>query len=144
MSIIISTMVKADAVIATGAETLGVVHVPTIANPFPGAPDFSVFGVAFDSWWKKLFAAVWALGMIVAGFYLVVGIVAMSKADANNPRAHQEGKDKAMGAGIGFVVLAGLGVIIGAILTLAGSSAAPEGPAAGLDLVPGIEMHVEG
>lgn len=120
MSIIISTMVKADAAIATGAETLGVVQVPSIANPFPGAPDFTVFGVAFDAWWKKLFAAVWALGLIVAAFYLVVGVLAMAKADGNNPRAHQEGKEKATGAGIGFIALAGLGVIIGAILTLAG------------------------
>lgn len=120
MSIIISTIVKADAAIEVGANTLGVVNVPTITNPFPGAPNFGAFGDVFDTWWKKLFGAVWALGLIVAGFYLVVGLAAMAKADNNNPRAHQEGQEKAKGAGIGFVALAGLGVIIGAILTLAG------------------------
>lgn len=120
MSIIIATMVKADAAIAAGASTLGVVRVPTIENPFPGAPNFTVFGAEFDTWWKKLFAAGWALGLIVAGFYLVVGLLAMAKSDSNNPHAHAEGKKKATGAGIGFIALASLAVIMGAILTLVG------------------------
>lgn len=120
MSIIISTIVKADAAIEAGATSLGIVNVQTIQNPFPGAPNFSVFGTEFDTWWKKLFAAGWALGLIVAGFYLVVGLMAMAKADSNNPHAHAEGKKKAAGAGIGFGALAGLAVIMGAILTLAG------------------------
>lgn len=120
MSIIISTIVKADAAIAMGAETLGVVHVPTIANPFPGVPDFTVFGAEFDALWKKLFAAVWALGLIAAGFFLIVGIAAMAKNDSNNPHAHAEGKKKAIGAGIGFAALAALAVIMGAILTVVG------------------------
>lgn len=120
MSIIVSTMVKANAAIEAGATNLGVVRVPTIQNPFPGAPNFTVFGAEFDALWKKIFAAVWALGLIIAGFYLVVGLVAMAKADSNNPHAHAEGKKKAIGAGIGFGALAGLAVIMGAILTLVG------------------------
>lgn len=120
MSIILSSLMEANTIMGSGTGLLGMVNVQAVQNPFPGSPDFAVFGVAFDSWWKKLFAAVWALALIVAAFYLIVGLVAMAKADANNPRAHQEGKEKAMGAGIGLIALAGLGVIIGAILTLAG------------------------
>lgn len=120
MSIIISTMVKANAAIEAGANTLGVVHVPTIENPFPGRPRFDVFGDTFDTWWKKLFGALWAIGIIVAGFYLIVGLAAMAKADGDNPRAHSNGKEKAKWAGIALGLLASLAVIIGVVLTLVG------------------------
>lgn len=119
MSIILGGLMEASTIFGTGTELWGMVNVTAMQNPFPGAPDFTVFGVAFDTWWKKLFAAVWALAIIVAGFFFIVGLMAMAKADANNPHAHQQGKEKAMGAGIGLIALAGLGVILGAILTLA-------------------------
>lgn len=143
MSIIISTLAKTNAIIETGAASLGVVQVPTIENPFPGAPNFTVFGTEFDTWWKKLFAAGWALGLIVAGFYLVVGFLAMAKSESDNPHAHAEGKKKATGAGIGFIALASLAVIMGAILTLVGTTP-DDADAKSLGPVSSIELTLEG
>lgn len=118
MSALLLASVKASAAIQAGVEAVGGPR-PMIENPFPGVPNFTVFGASFTAWWQKLFAAAWAIGIVVAGFYLIVGLVAMAKADANNPHAHAEGKKKAAGAGIGLICLAGLGVILGAILFLA-------------------------
>jgi hypothetical protein len=118
MSLVLLTAVKASNAIQAGVEALGGPQ-PMIANPFPGVPNFTVFGASFTTWWQKLFAGAWAVGIVVAGFYLIVGLVAMAKADANNPHAHAEGKKKAAGAGIGLICLAALGVILPAILFLA-------------------------
>lgn len=118
MSVVLLTAVKASVAMQAGVEAIGGPR-PMIDNPFPGVPNFTVFGASFTEWWQKLFAAAWAIGIVIAGFYLIVGLVAMAKADANNPHAHAEGKKKAAGAGIGLICLAGLGVILGAILFLA-------------------------
>lgn len=115
--------VAAHAAVAvhTGAEAVAARVPAAITNPFDGiVPNFSVFGVAFDAWWKKLFAGLWAIAIIIAAVYLVIGLTSMAKADGSNPRAHEEGRKKAQGAGIGLACLAGLGVIIGAILAVAG------------------------
>ena len=105
----------------TGAEAVARRVPAAIQNPFDGiVPNFTVFGTSFDTWWKKLFAGLWAVAIIIAAVYLVIGLTAMAKSDGNNPRAHEEGRKKATGAGIGLACLAGAGVILGAILTVAG------------------------
>lgn len=119
MSVILSTLAE----LSTSVDPSTIVQagpVPMIANPFPGIPDFTSLGGKFTEWWQRLFAVLWGLAIIVAGVYLIIGLVAMAKADANNPHAHAEGKKKAGGAGIGLACLAGFGIIIGAILAVAG------------------------
>jgi hypothetical protein len=119
MSVILSTLAE----LSTSVDPSTIVQagpVPMIDNPFPGVPDFTSLGGQFTEWWQRLFAVLWGLGIIIAGAYVVIGLIAMAKADSNNPHAHAEGKKKATGAGIGLACLAGLGVIIGAILAVAG------------------------
>jgi hypothetical protein len=119
MSVILSTLAE----LSTSVDPSTIVQagpVPMIDNPFPGIPDFTSLGGRWTEWWQRLFAVGWGVGIIIAGAYLVIGLVAMAKADANNPHAHAEGKKKAAGAGIGLGCLAGLGVIISAILAVTG------------------------
>jgi hypothetical protein len=119
MSIILSTLAE----LSTSVDPSTIVQagpVPMIDNPFPGIPDFTSLGGKFTEWWQRLFAVGWGVALIIAGGYLIIGLVAMAKADSNNPHAHAEGKKKAMGAGIGLSCLAGFGVIVGAILAVAG------------------------
>lgn len=121
MSIILSTLTEASLHAQPILASLPAVGpVPAIDNPFPGVPDFTSLGGRFTEWWQRLFAVLWGLGIIVAGAYVIIGLMAMAKADSNNPHAHAEGKKKAAGAGIGLACLAGLGVITGAILAVAG------------------------
>lgn len=105
-------------VLITNLPTNG--RLPLIENPFPGVPDFTSLGGEFTAWWQRLFAVLWGLAIVIAAVYLIIGLTAMAKADSNNPHAHAEGKKKAMGAGIGLTCLAGFGVIVGAILAVAG------------------------
>ena len=78
------------------------------------------FGTAFTSWWQKLFAGLWALAIIAAGAALLIAIVAMRKATNNNiPGQADEAKSHAVWAGAALAGLAGLGVILGAIITVA-------------------------
>lgn len=112
---VLSHVVTTRAADSTSAlTTLG------IANPFPGVPDFTSFGGKFTEWWQRLFAVLWGLAIIIAAVYLIMGLVAMARSDANNPHAHAEGRKKAAGAGIGLACLAGFGVLVGAILAVAG------------------------
>ena len=92
-----------------------------MTNPFTDLiPDFTVFGAAFTSWWQKLFAGLWALAIIAAGAALLIAIVAMRKATNNNiPGQADEAKSHAVWAGAALAGLAGLGVILGAIITVA-------------------------
>ncbi|MFB0840117.1 hypothetical protein ACETK3_19200 [Arthrobacter sp. E44] len=119
MSVILSTLAE----LSTSVDPSTIVQagpVPMIANPFPGVPDFTSLGGKFTEWWQRLFAVGWGIGIIIAGAYLIIGLVAMAKADANNPHAHAEGKKKAAGAGIGLACLSGFAIIIGAVLAVAG------------------------
>ena len=116
-----SVAAHAAVAVHTGAEAVAGRAPAAIKNPFDGmVPDFTVFGVAFDAWWKKLFVGLWAIAIIIAAVYLVMGLTAMAKSDANNPRLHEEGQKRAKGAGLGLACLAGFGVIVGAILFVAG------------------------
>jgi hypothetical protein len=94
-----------------------------MSNPFAGlVPDFSVFGADFTTWWQKLFAALWAVCIIVAGAALLIALLQMRKATNNNiPGQADEAKSHAIWAGGSLGVLAGAGVVLGAIITVAGS-----------------------
>lgn len=119
MSVILSTLAE----LSTSVSPATIVQagpLPMIDNPFPGVPDFTSLGGKFTEWWQRLFAAGWGVAVIIAGAYLVIGLVAMAKADSSNPHAHAEGKKKAIGASIGLGCLAGFAVIVGAILAVAG------------------------
>ncbi len=92
-----------------------------IENPINGiVPNFAVFGVEFDAWWKKLFGGAWAILIILSIFYLAVGLQEMARSDDSNPQQHAAGKKKAKNAAISLAGLAALGVIVGAILILVG------------------------
>jgi len=108
----------------------------TIENPLNGIlPDFSFGGAEFTALWQKLIAALWAIGILVAIGYLIFGIVAMSGASGEtnpNPQAHSQGRRKAVWAGIALAALAGLAIIVGAVLTFAAPAASPAAAAAAM------------
>jgi hypothetical protein len=92
----------------------------TIENPIDGIlPDFSIFGTEFTQWWQKVFAALWALALLITIFFLLQGIVVMANA-GDNPHSHSRGRSRAVVAGISLVCVAAFGVIVGAILQVAG------------------------
>lgn len=95
-----------------------------IENPLNGIiPDFSFGGAEFTQLWQKIIAAVWAVGILIAIVYVIIGIVEMAGAsgDTNpNPAQHSVGRKKAMWALIALGGLAALALIVGAVLTFAG------------------------
>lgn len=105
-----------------------------IANPLDGIiPDFSFGGQEFTALWQKLIAALWAIGILVAIGYLIFGIVAMSGASGEtnpNPQAHSQGRRKAVWAGVALATLAGLAIIVGAVLSFAQPASAAAGTTA--------------
>lgn len=108
-----------------GTIHVAVQHIATIPlaidNPISGVtPNFTVFGLEFDAWWKKLFGGAWALLIVMSIFYLAVGLQEMAKSDDSNPHQHAAGKKKAKNAGVSLAGLAGLGVIVSAILVVVG------------------------
>jgi len=90
----------------------------TIDNPLDGVlPDFTVFGAEFTELWQKLLGGLWALAIIAAVIFIIVGVVNMAHAStSNNPQEHKHAQKQAVGGGIALGVLAALGVIVGAIL----------------------------
>lgn len=93
-----------------------------IDNPFADlVPDFNVFGTEFDAWWKKLLGALWALLIIASGAAFMISILQMRKATSNNiPGQADEAKSHAIWAGGSVIGLASFGVLMGAILAVAG------------------------
>jgi len=90
-----------------------------IQNPLNGiVPDFTIFGTEFNQLWEKAIAGAWAIGLIVCIVFIITGVVKMAAASgANaNPAAHAEGKKSATNAFVAFAVLAGLAIVVGAIL----------------------------
>lgn len=93
--------------------------VPAIDNPIDGVvPDFTIFGAEFNSLWKKLFAALWALALIYTIARLAVAIAAMSNSKGGHPQQLAEHRAEAAWAGGALAGVAALGVIVTAILTL--------------------------
>ncbi|WP_193096620.1 hypothetical protein [Brevibacterium sp. FME17] len=106
---------------AAGAVTQQVVA--SIDNPFDGdvRPDFDAFGGAFTEWWQKLFGGLWALAIVVAAASLIWALVALKKArETNMPGQADDAKTSALWAGGALIGLVGFGVIMGAIIFVAG------------------------
>lgn len=95
---------------------------PSIDNPLDGVlPDFGVFGTEFTELWQKLVGGVWALGIVASIVFLIFGIVAMGAAStAGNPVEYKLGRLRAVRGAIALACLAGLAVIVGAILAIVG------------------------
>ena len=93
-----------------------------IDNPLNGIfPNFTVFGVEFTQMWQKLVGGVWAIAIIAAIIYLIIGISSMATATAgSNPMEYKVGRTKAVWSAIALACLAGLAVIVGGILAVAG------------------------
>ena len=96
----------------------------TIPNPLNGIlPDFSVFGTDFDQLWQKLIAGLWAICIIIAIAYLILGVTAMGKASTGgNPQEYKIGRTQAIWSGISLAGLAAIAVIVGAILAIASNA----------------------
>lgn len=92
-------------------------------NPFADlVPDFSVFGAEFTEWWQKLFTGIWALGIIIAAAALIWSLVNLHQARSNAMAGQaDEAKTRAAWAAGALVGLVGFGVIVGAIIFIAGS-----------------------
>lgn len=106
--------------ILSTAHTL-LAAVPAVDNPIDGVvPDFTVFGAEFNSWWKKLFGALWALGIIFALGNLVLAIATISQTKGSHPGELQEARKSAAYSAAALAALAGFAVIVGAILAVAG------------------------
>lgn len=99
-----------------------VTAVPAIDNPIDGVvPDFSVFGNEFNSWWERVFAAIWAICIIWALVQLVIALTGMANAKSgSHPQQLQEARHGAIWAGGALAALAAFGVLVGAILAVAG------------------------
>lgn len=99
-----------------------VTSVPMIDNPIDGVvPDFTVFGGEFNTWWKKLFGAIWALCIIWALVQLVIALTGMANSKSgSHPQQLQEARHGAIWAGGALAALAAFGVLVGAILAVAG------------------------
>lgn len=93
-----------------------------IDNPLDGVvPDFTIFGADFTALWQKLLAGAWALAIVVAVVYVILGVVQMASASGSqNPGAHAEGRKKAGTAFIALCILAALAVLVGAVFAFFG------------------------
>jgi hypothetical protein len=95
---------------------------PMIDNPLNGIlPDFSIFGLEFTQLWQKIIAGLWALAILGAVIFVIIGVGNMAVATSgSNPGAYKDARNQAMWAGIALGVLAALAVIVGAILSVFG------------------------
>lgn len=95
---------------------------PMIDNPLDGIlPDFNIFGLEFTQLWQKILGGLWALAIIGAVIFVIIGVGNMAVATSgSNPAAYKDARTQAMWAGISLGVLAALAVIVGAILSVFG------------------------
>lgn len=91
-------------------------------NPIAGlVPDFTVFGGEFDTWWKKLFAGLWALCLVGSIAWFAISITGLRHAtESNIPGQVDSAKNKVAWSGGAVGGLVGLPIIIGAIFVIAG------------------------
>ncbi|MFC3456319.1 hypothetical protein [Amycolatopsis speibonae] len=89
-------------------------------NPFDGVvPDFGVFGVEFNAAWKKLLGGVWGLAFVVLAFGTIRATLELQSAKRNGFHTSVAGHTASLKRSvIGLAVLASLGLIFGAVLTV--------------------------
>lgn len=95
---------------------------PMIDNPLDGIlPDFSIFGLEFTQLWQKILGGLWALAILAAVIFVIIGLGNMAVATSgSNPGAYKDARNQAVWAGISLGVLAALSVVVGAILAFIG------------------------
>ncbi|WP_340687970.1 hypothetical protein LCL61_18450 [Amycolatopsis coloradensis] len=89
-------------------------------NPFDGVvPNFDVFGVDFNATWKKLLGGAWGLAFVVIAFGTIRATLELQSAKRHGYHTsvaeHSASLKRSV---IGLVVLASLGLIFGAILSV--------------------------
>jgi hypothetical protein len=81
-------------------------------NPLDNiVPNFTVFGAQFTSIWTKLAGGLWALGILIAIFYLGRGILGIAQNRGGHPGNLRESQQEAKHAGFalgGLIALAPL------------------------------------
>lgn len=91
-------------------------------NPISGmVPDGGVFGPDFTTLWHRVFTGIWFLLIVAAAAALAMALAKLHKATTNNiPGQADESRSHALWSGVALGCLVGLGVIVGAIFTVAG------------------------
>jgi hypothetical protein len=89
-------------------------------NPFDGVvPNFDVFGVDFNAAWKKLLGGAWGLAFVVIAFGTIRATLELQSAKRHGYHTsvaeHAASLKRSV---IGLAVLASLGLIFGAILSV--------------------------
>jgi hypothetical protein len=89
-------------------------------NPFDGVvPNFDVFGVEFNSAWKKLLGGVWGLTFVAFAFGTIRATLELQSARRNGYHTSVAEHSAALKRSlIGLGVLSSLGLIFGAVLTV--------------------------
>lgn len=96
---------------------------PSAENPLDGvSPDLSVFGSALDGKLELLLGGIWALALVAcaAGFLLGLARWGWAKKKSHDPDDLTGGSERMQKAGLAFGATAMAGVLLGAILNLAG------------------------
>lgn len=76
-------------------------------------PDFGALGDIFWKEWKTVFPMLWAVGVLVAIFFLGRGLLAMARAqESGTPQERRTAITEASCGGGGFAGLIALGTII--------------------------------
>lgn len=93
----------------------------SIDNPLSGiTPNFTVFGVEFNTMWRKVLGGIWAICIVIAIVFLITGITSMAgSSEGGNALAYKEGRVKAVWAGVALGCLVALGAIVAAIIAIA-------------------------
>lgn len=91
-----------------------------MTNPLDDlVPDFTVFGAEFTSLWQKIGGGIWAIGILVAIFYLGRGILAMGRSrGSGHPQEYKDAKTEALWGGISFGGLVALATIVTVIMNV--------------------------
>lgn len=91
-------------------------------NPFDGvAPNFSIFGVQFNAWWKKMLAGLWGLAIIVCAAKLFPAALSMHRSrSVGNAVSLSESSAELKLWGVGTLVVIAAGIIFGAVVAAAG------------------------
>lgn len=95
-----------------------------IANPLDGiSPNMDALGPAFNSSWKRLGGAIWAVVLGILAFKVITSTLKRSKAKRNAASGDlAEATEDLQEAGLMLLVCAMASVIIGAILYVASPS----------------------
>lgn len=94
----------------------------TMDNPFKGIiPNFTVLGADFNSLWKKVFGAAWAIVLVVVAVRFLTSFIEMAQhKGGGHPQQLAESRGATMNAGITFGGVVAFGVLLGVIFAVIG------------------------